>query len=91
MPLYALKVMSADGKGKKSTVLAAFREVLAMLEQGKKIAVLNLSFVMNNGQAPPDAEEVKTTCDLVKQIASYGVSTTAAAGKGRNLSQQTLL
>jgi hypothetical protein len=73
--------MTADGKGKKSTVLAAFAEVLALLEQGKKVAVLNLSFVMNNGQAPPDPAEVKTTCDLLKKIASYGVSISAAAGE----------
>jgi subtilisin family serine protease len=80
-PLYGFKVMTADGKGKKSTVLAAFAEVLALLEQGKKVAVLNLSFVMNNGQAPPDPAEVKTTCDLLKKIASYGVSISAAAGE----------
>ncbi|WIA37084.1 hypothetical protein OEZ86_014056 [Tetradesmus obliquus] len=87
MPLYAIKVMSAEGKGKKSTVLEAFREVVAMLEAGRKIAVLNLSFVMSTGDAPLDPEDFKVTCDLLKQIAGYGVSTSAAAGNvyGKNL------
>jgi hypothetical protein len=80
-PLYGFKVLAANGKGTKSTVLAAFDEVLALLEQGKKIAALNLSFVMTNGQAPPDPLEVQTTCDLLKKISAYGVSTTACAGE----------
>lgn len=58
-----------------------------MLEAGRKIAVLNLSFVMSTGDAPLDPEDFKVTCDLLKQIAGYGVSTSAAAGNvyGKNL------
>jgi hypothetical protein len=80
MPIIALKVLNKDGSGMLSTIYTALAHVLSLLKAGKRIAAVNMSLTMNDGQAPPDPASQEVTCSYIREIAAYGTAVIAAAG-----------
>jgi hypothetical protein len=80
MPIIALKVLNKDGAGTLSTIYTALAHVLTLLKSGKRIAAVNMSLTMNDGQVPPDAATQEVTCGYIKEITAYGTAVVAAAG-----------
>lgn len=84
MPIYAFKALDQFGSGMKSDVFRAFDAILTLLQQGAKIAAVNLSLVLNaNSQVPPAEADTESICGYVKQMAAYGTAVVAAAGMSK--------
>lgn len=85
MPIYAFKTLDQFGSGMKSDIFRAFDVILQLLQQGAKIAAVNLSLVLNaNSQVPPPQADIEVMCGYVKQIAAYGTAVVAAAGMSKD-------
>lgn len=88
MPVHAFKVIDASGSGQLSNVMKAFDAILAMLQQGQKVVVVNISLAFNNPDnpnGPPSKANRDAICGYMQAIAAYGTIIGVAAGECRRV------